>query len=247
MDKIKTCIGTVGLAVLLSQACLSATENAGVIRIALVGDSTVCDYAEASSQRGWGQLLPEFFAPCVQVDNLARGGASTKTFPAERWQKVLRSKPDYVLIQFGHNDSHAAGRPESTDAATDYRDNLRRYVSEARAAGVQPILVTPVRRRLFKNGEPTTELQPYADAMQLVAIEMDVPVIDLYTESGKLYQQLGETGSEDYTMNHIDQADRPGKGDRTHFTETGAREMARLVAIDFTEINARAVKADLQP
>ncbi|MFH1496671.1 MAG: rhamnogalacturonan acetylesterase [Verrucomicrobiota bacterium] len=249
MNKTKACLRYgmfICLAVMLSPPSLAADERGARIRIALVGDSTVCNYPETASQRGWGQLLPEFLADGVVVDNLARGGASTKTFPAKRWQRALEMKPDYVLIQFGHNDSHAADRPEATDAATDYRDNLRRFVTEARAVGARPVLVTPVRRRLFKNGEPTIELRPYAEAMRAVAVEMDVPLIDLYTDSGKLYAQLGEAGSEAYTMNHIDLADRPGNGDRTHFTETGAREMARLVAIDFAAIDARAVKADLK-
>lgn len=220
---------------------LCATEPDTVIEIALVGDSTVCNYPASSDQRGWGQLIPEFLAPGVAVNNLARGGASTKTFPATRWREALDTKPEYVLIQFGHNDSHSPDKPEATDAATDYRDNLRRYVGEAREAGVRPVLVTPVRRRMFQNGQPTTELRAYADAMKAVAAEMDVPVIDLYTTSGQLYAELGESGSEAYTMNNIDHADRPGKGDRTHFTETGAWAMARLVADDLARLDARLV------
>jgi lysophospholipase L1-like esterase len=202
------------------------------LRLALIGDSTVCDYNSTSDKRGWGQFLSEFLPKDTQIANLARGGASTKTFPPDRWQRVLSSKPDCVLIQFGHNDSHAKDKPESTDAATDYRDNLRRYVREARDAGIRPILVTPVRRRLYKNGHPTTELARYADAMKAVATELDVPLIDLHATSGALFDRLGEEGSNAFTVNKPDNADRPGLGDRTHFTETGAREIARLVAAD---------------
>jgi lysophospholipase L1-like esterase len=82
------------------------------------------------------------------------------------------------------------------------------------------------------DGAPTAELKPYADAMKAVAAELSVPVIDLYELSGSLYQQLGEEGSTAFTMNQADNADRPGQGDRTHFTEHGAREMARLVAAE---------------
>ena len=42
-----------------------------------------------------------------QVDclDMARGGASTKTFRAMGlWQRALETKPDYMVIQFGHND-----------------------------------------------------------------------------------------------------------------------------------------------
>ncbi|MFA6961410.1 MAG: rhamnogalacturonan acetylesterase [Opitutaceae bacterium] len=212
-------------------AMLVSNASAEGIKIALIGDSTVCKYPATSRQHGWGELLPEFFVSDTTIINEAKGGASTKTFPADRWDRARAAKPDYILIQFGHNDSHAKTNPESTDAAADYRENLRRYIAETRAIGAQPILVTPVRRRLFQaNGAPTTELQPYADAMKAVAAELSAPVIDLYTLSGDLYQKLGEEGSTAFTMNQPDNADRPGKGDRTHFTEHGAREMARLVA-----------------
>ncbi|MFA6961403.1 MAG: rhamnogalacturonan acetylesterase [Opitutaceae bacterium] len=230
--------------------CASAILPAAAegIKIALIGDSTVCKYPANSRQHGWGELLPEFLAKDTLVINEAKGGASTKTFPPDRWARALAAKPDYILIQFGHNDSHAKANPESTDAATDYRENLRRYITETRAIGAQPILVTPVRRRLFQtNGAPTTELNAYADAMKAVAAELSVPVIDLYTLSGDLYQKLGETGSDAFTMNQPDNADRPGKGDRTHFTEHGAREIARLVATSLAAIDSRPAAIVMKP
>ncbi|MFA6962131.1 MAG: rhamnogalacturonan acetylesterase [Opitutaceae bacterium] len=215
--------------------CLAIIPAASAepVKIGLIGDSTVCKYPKDSRQHGWGELLPEFLPSDAIVLNEARGGLSTKTYPDSLWQKILSAKPNFILIQFGHNDSHAKDKPESTDAATDYRDNLCRFVREAREIGAQPILVTPVRRRLFQaNGAPTTELKPYADAMKTVAAGLSVPVIDLHELSGALYRQLGEAGSTPFTMNQPDNADRPGQGDRTHFTEHGAREMARLVAAE---------------
>jgi lysophospholipase L1-like esterase len=227
-----------GLFMVVSQVFAAGTSPS--LKIAIVGDSTVCDYPDTSPLRGWGQLLPDFLQPGVTVINKARGGASTKTFPASSWQTVLGQHPDFVLIQFGHNDSHAREKPESTDAATDYRDNLRRYLNEARAAGATPILVTPVRRRLFsKDGRPTTELAPYADAMKAVGAETRVRVLDLYSLSGDLYESLGEAESSDFTPNQPDHADRPGQGDRTHFTPEGARQIARLVAEALRDIDPK--------
>ena len=212
--------------------------------IALVGDSTVESYQpDKTILRGWGQLLPEFLAPGTKVLNVAQSGRSTSTFPKENWQKVLDAHPLCVLIQFGHNDSHPKERPEATDAATDYRDNLRRYIREAREANIQPILVTPVCRRTFReDGTLKDNLAPYAESMKIVAEEMKVPVVDLHALSRTLLEKLGETGSESFTANRNlpkyqtdptakDGESKGGKsGDRTHFTETGAREMARLVA-----------------
>src|SRR5690606_15305746 len=116
-----------------------------------------------------------------------------KTFIQQgRWQKALDEKPDIVLIQFGHNDSHAPEKPESTNAATGYKAYLRRYVDDARAAGATPILVTPMIRRAFnaegKIAEPPAEgnLLPYAEAMKEISAEKKVPLIDLYTSSKAL-------------------------------------------------------------
>lgn len=214
------------------------------VSIALVGDSTMCDYPAESDTRGWGQLLPRLLVPETRTLNVARGGASTKTFPADRWTRVLSEKPDFVLIQFGHNDSHAKEKPESTDAATDFRTNLRRYIREARDAGITPVLITPVRRRLFRgNGMLTEELRPYAEAVVAVAVETNTPVIDLHSLSGTVFQRLGEEGSTFFTLNKRDDADRPGRGDRTHFTEQGALRIAELVAAEFPRIDPALAQA----
>ena len=231
-------VGFWSVFLLLGVAGVLHANTAG-LKLALIGDSTVCNYPERSHMRGWGQMLPELLAPGVVVINEAKGGLSTKTFPDDRWARVRAAKPDFVLIQFGHNDSHAKGKPESTDAATDYRENLRRFVRETREFGAEPILITPVRRRLFKEGVLTAELKPYADAMKAVATEMSVKLIDLHATSGELYTRLGEAGSEGFTLNMIDRADRPGQGDRTHFTPEGARQMARLVADDLAKLDSR--------
>ena len=99
------------LAILLSfVAMLAAAESAGPAKltIAIIGDSTVCEYPEDSPSRGWGHFIGEHFKDGVRVLNLAASGRSTKTFIAEgRWKRTLDEKPDVVLIQFGHNDSHA--------------------------------------------------------------------------------------------------------------------------------------------
>ena len=63
-----------------------------LIRIALVGDSTVADYLKPGDvHRGWGQMFPEFVdTNRVMVQNFAVNGRSTKTFKKEgRWDKVL--------------------------------------------------------------------------------------------------------------------------------------------------------------
>lgn len=168
-----TCLASVLFTLLCFAHVSTGADAPREVRIAVIGDSTVCEYPATSNIRGWGHFLAPSFQAHVRVINLAKSGRSTKTFIKEGlWTKTLAEKPDLVLIQFGHNDSHAKDRPESTDAATDYRDFLRRYVDEARAGGATPVLVTPMHRRSFdKDGKVTQELLPYADAMKAVAKE----------------------------------------------------------------------------
>ncbi len=190
--------------------------------LVIIGDSTVCAFPEDDSRRGWGQYVQAYFDDSVKVVNLARSGRSSKTFLNEgHWERALWTEPDYVLIQFGHNDDHAPEKPESTDADTEYADNLRRYIAEARAIGTVPILVTPVHRRKFDTtGRLKDTLRPYADAMKRVAAEKNVAVIDLHTASGELFLKLGEDGCEEIGN---------APDDRTHFNERGAQMLAEII------------------
>jgi lysophospholipase L1-like esterase len=221
-------VAVVAAAFFLTPAARAAGDPSLPLRIVIVGDSTVCEYPATSAQRGWGHFIEEYFRDgTVKVINLAASGRSTKTFIKEgRWQKALAEKPDYVLIQFGHNDSHALDKPEATDAATDYKEYLRRYIDESRAIGATPILVTPMVRRNFDaqgkiaEGQPARSLLAYANAMKEVGREKKVVVIDLHTSSLALAEKLGPTAS-------LTLANKPG--DSTHFNEKGARAMAGLV------------------
>ncbi|MHC9086966.1 rhamnogalacturonan acetylesterase [Luteimonas sp. RIT-PG2_3] len=165
-------------------------------KIVLVGDSTT------SVLSGWGgafcdQHVQSFLA-CV---NLARGGRSSDSYRAEgSWDIALhemRAGPYdavYVLLQFGHNDQ--PGKPgRSTDLAREFPANLRRYVQEIRAAGAQPVLLTPLTRRQFKDGVLIDDLGDWADATRAVAAELDVPLVDLLARSRRVVQGLGPVAS----------------------------------------------------
>jgi lysophospholipase L1-like esterase len=96
----------------------------------------------------------------------------------------------YVLIQFGHNDQ--PGKPgRSTDLATEFPANMRQYVKEVVAAGAKPVLVTPLTRRTFKDGQLKDDLGLWGAATKKVAAEEGVPVLDLNTESRAAVQTMG--------------------------------------------------------
>lgn len=205
-------------------AAAAQTEPASApLRIVLVGDSTVCEYPAKGPDRGWGQFVAERFPlGAVEVINLAKPGRSTKTFIKEGlWSKAIAAKPDYVFIQFGHNDSHPPEQPESTSAATEYRRLLRVYIDETRSAGAIAILVTPMVRRTFHaDGTLDDNLAPYAEAMTAVATEKKAALIDLHAASRALVEPLGPDAAQQFANM---------KTDRTHFNEKGARAMADLV------------------
>ena len=216
---LATALGLTSLTLSRAKAA-DATDQP--VRMVIVGDSTVCNWPETDSRRGWGMYIQGYFNNNISVTNLAKSGRSTKTFIKEGlWAAVLKERPSYVLIQFGHNDSHSPDKPESTDAKTTYRDYLRQYIDDSRAIGAHPVLVTPMCRRTFAaNGKLEDALLPYASTMKEVALEKKVPLVDLHTPSAQLFEQLGEAGSNEL-------ANKPG--DATHFNEKGAKAMAGLV------------------
>ncbi|MBS0479812.1 MAG: rhamnogalacturonan acetylesterase [Proteobacteria bacterium] len=185
------------MGVMLAQAAPAAPSRADAPpiiadRIILVGDSTV------APSSGWGgAFCANHVKSSVACLNLARGGRSTRSYRAEgSWDIVLselRVKgycSTYVLIQFGHNDqSRIAER--WTDLATEFPANLRRFVSEVRAAGATPVLVTPLARRAFKGGRLDNNLAPWAAAARQVAREMNVPLVDLNTDSAVMIEKMG--------------------------------------------------------
>jgi rhamnogalacturonyl hydrolase YesR/lysophospholipase L1-like esterase len=214
-------------------------------RIFLVGDSTMADKPPTGNpERGWGQALPLFFRDAVRIENHARNGRSTKSFLREgRWDTVCaRLRPDdYVLIQFGHNDSKRDDSTRFAEAHTDYRTNLLRYVADARARGAQPVLITPVARRRFDTtGTYFDAHGDYPAVVREVGNMAHVPVIDLNKASGELIARLGKSASEDLFLRVPPGVYTPfpkGKGDDTHFRWQGAFAMAGLVVDGITSLH----------
>ena len=179
-------------AAILAAVAAPAPAQIHPSKIILVGDSTMQQHS------GWGgSFCAEKVVSIAACLDMGRGGRSTKSYRAEgSWAVALNEMrvtgydAVWVLIQFGHNDQ--PGKPgRSTDLATEFPTNLRRYVEEARAAGARPILVTPLTRRMFTDGKVTDTLDPWAAATRKVAAEMEVPLIDLNARSKQIVQALG--------------------------------------------------------
>jgi DNA sulfur modification protein DndE len=175
----------------------------------------------------------------VVIRNHATNGRSTKSFMREgRWAKVLEQvKPgDWVLIQFGHNDSKADDTVRSAPAQTTYRQLLAKYVQDARAKGANPVLLTPVGRRYFDDaGKRKDDHGEYPGVMREVAKAQKVPLIDMHEKTWALYSALGEQGTRPLFWSYINgyyqpNPVAPAKNDNTHFSEYGAHRVAQLVA-----------------
>lgn len=194
------------------------------VKVVLAGDSTVADGS------GWGPALGPLFGPNVEVINLARSGASSKSYRIiGQWKNVLAAKPDWVLIQFGHNDQPGKGPDRETDSKTTFRENLARFADEAATAGAKVVLVTPLARRIFDaNGKVRTDLGPYAEAVRAVAKEKKLPVVDLYARSVEHLEAIGPEKAVVYNP----PAKEPGMVDRTHLSAAGAAATAKLVVAE---------------
>lgn len=210
-------------------AATAAVRRPGTtVRIDLIGDSTQTDNA------GYGRGFCANLTPQVDCWNMARGGASTKTYrELGLWDRALATKPDYMIIQFGHNDMVDATNPLPRQVPLpDYVANLKRFVTEARAAGIKPVLCTPLTRRYFgEDGRIHSDLTQYSDAMRGVAGETNVPVIDLQTDSIAYLNKIGQVQGDKLGITKKDQTGETIP-DRTHLNWAGSYAFGRIVAVD---------------
>lgn len=206
------------------------------MHIFICGDSTAASYRpEETLMVGWGQLLGDLL-PGTDVVNLAMAGRSTRTFLAEnRLQPAAEyARPgDLMLIQFAHNDENEK-KPERYAAPwTDYSGNLRFFVRFARERKMVPVFLTPICMRIWENGKLQPTHGEYPAAMCAVAEEMKVPLIDLYTESFRIVEAMGEEGSKALFM-HLSPGEDPavpeGMQDNAHTRRAGAERFADFAA-----------------
>jgi len=222
------------------------------ITIWLCGDSTMSiKEKKAYPETGWGMPFVYFWDSTIVVENLAKNGRSTSSFRNEGlWQLVLdkAGEGDYVFIQFGHNDEVSTKKTYTTE--TEFKNNLKQYVAEARGKKAIPILLTPMARRKFDaNGKIEGTHDVYSQIVRDVAKEEKVVLFDMDEITQQLYQQLGVENSK-FLFMQLKPNEHPnypeGRDDNTHFNELGARLMAQLVLQEIKkqipELSDRIVK-----
>jgi len=204
--------------------------------IAIAGSSAAQAYGSTDGRKifGWGEVMQDFFAD-AKVVNFARSGWSTKMFiDRGRWQELLATKPDYILMNIGANDSKKdEGR--YTDPDGQYKRNLRRFAAEADAIGAEIIFVTLNQRLIFdKAGKVRApDRIPYTKAMKEVAAERKKACVDLAAMHTALLESLGKERA-----TYLFRIKDDGTLDRSHYSRPGAIRLAEMVAAGLRRSNS---------
>lgn len=213
----------------------------------IIGDSTVKNGSGKglNNMWGWGDMMAGFFdQDKIKIENHALGGTSTRTFLSKGlWDSVLvKIKPgDFVIMQFGHNDSGAlddTARARGTikgvgleskeiynpitrkqEVVYTYGWYLRKFIKESKAKGATAIVCSPIPRNDWKEGKVLRSENGYGGWAQQVAKEEGAYFVDLNKLTADKYDQSGETVVKAYFP-----------GDHTHTNEAGAKINAASVA-----------------
>lgn len=212
------------------------------------GDSTV-QYNDITTypQTGIGQVFHLFLKPEVKVLNFAKNGRSTKSFIDEGRLAAIEeqiTEGDFLFIQFGHNDEKKADPARYTDPFGQYMVNLERFVNAARGKKAYPVLITPLERRCFAEGNQlgVGEHSDYVAAMKQAAENLDVPLIDLYSMSREKLRKAGAEKTKDWYM-HLPKDVYPshpeGLTDNTHLKYEGAVVYGGCIAAGLKKLGGR--------
>ncbi len=206
--------------------------SVGEVKVFLIGDSTV------ATNSGWGDAFDVRFNDDITVVNRGVGGSSSKSFYDQGRFDTTRdelSDGDFVLIQFGHNDSkpeeYRRTEPGSAPDFDDtFRENIERYLTEIKAKGGVPIMLTSVSRMTFSgDGSHSRTHGDYPAAAKKIAMDADVVLLDLEEYSHQAFDKLGD----EETMELF--AEAP---DRTHFPPEKAFRVAEFVDALLRESNS---------
>ncbi len=224
-------------------------------KIYVVGDSTASAYDDKNYPRkGWAQELHNYFDG-VSVVDLAISGKSSVDFKEQANYNTLKSSiksGDYLIIQFGHNDSkfgEARYSDPHNDRFTDgsYKKSMYEYVELAWSKGAHPIIATSIsRRQLSDNTNTDTKkgLELYVNAAKELAAELNIPCIDLYAKTNGWINEVGLDKACDmfnyvkaYDSRFVDYSGfsksgfyKTGTTDNTHININGANLIAQWAA-----------------
>ena len=219
----------------------------------IIGDSTVKngDGKGKNILQGWGSFISSYFDTTkINVQNHAIGGRSSRTFLTDgRWDKILATlqKGDFVIMQFGHNDSGPlddTARARGTikgigedsveiynpirkqkETVHSYGWYLRKYINDAKEKGAGAIICSPIPRNDWKEAKVVRSDNSYAIWAGQVAQGTGAYFIDLNNLLANEYEKLGK----EKTTTFFPQ-------EHTHTNEAGARFNAYVVIQQVKEL-----------
>lgn len=209
----------------------------------IIGDSTVRN-KNTNGQWGWGSLVDSFFdSSQLAVSNQAMAGRSTRTFIKEgRWNNVLATlQPgDFVMMQFGHNEGAKPdtsrsgyrgvlrGKGDTTTELTwpngeketvhSYGWYLKKFITEAKAKGAVPIVVSLIPRNIFKEDKVARGNNDFGKWAMETARDNNAFFIDLNNIAADKYDTMGAVKVSAFFP-----------GDHTHTNKEGAAFNAACV------------------
>ena len=202
-----------------AQPAVNLPANPQLPSLFLIGDSTVRNGHGRGDggQWGWGDFLAPFFdTNRINVVNRALGGTSSRTFYRDQWPRVaaLLKPGDFVIMQFGHNDSsalndtnRARGTIKGVGDETRTLTNLlthqvetvhsfgwyeRTLIAEARAKGATPMVCSLIPRNNWNGGRAARNRNDYAGWAGQAAAAENAPFLDINEIIARQYDALGQ-------------------------------------------------------
>lgn len=186
-----------------------------------IGDSTVKNGKGKGDGGLWGWadfIKPYFDADKINIENHAMGGTSSRTFQTQGlWDKILAKVKagDYVIMQFGHNDSsplNDSSRARGTmkgvsedstvimnlltkkeETVHTYGWYMRKFIADVKAKGATPIICSPIPRNDWKNGKVIRNGgNNYGGWCAEIAKQTGIAFIDLNSITADKYDALGQ-------------------------------------------------------
>lgn len=209
-------------------------------RTLLIGDSTVANGKE--NKIGWGRYLQEHMDTTrMLVINKARGGRSSRSYRYEGlWQEVLEQlhQGDFLIIQFGHNDTgkidapkyrgsfpgmsdtcQSVQREDGEEIVHSYGWYMKKYIAEAKAKGVDVVVLSHIPRNKWTNGKVERNDQSFGKWAKEAAMAEGAYFIDFNDIIAKRYEVMGpQTVAEFFPDDH------------THTNDAGAQLNAEILA-----------------
>ena len=233
---------------LMSRPKPGTSRRGGNPVLFLVGNSTMRNGTRgdgSNGQWGWGYYASQYFdATKITVENQALGGMSTRTFYTDLWPAVRQAlKPgDWVVVSIGHNDNGEFfdqkraravipgvdpdtmyvgfnQRLQRQDTVYSYGTYLHRYISEIRAKGANPILMSLTPRDAHDERTHKIVRKPQTEWAAYIAAVEGVPFVDLNERSGQKLDSYSRWKQQYHFL-----------GDKIHTSKFGAEMNARSAA-----------------